>query len=230
MLVPAVLAKQSHRIGVLLIEVGWTKPDPATTTERKSTPVATNRHSSGTEQHLDMDEEGRRRSERNRTRQTAAAGPPRLPVTVTTGAGSTSLGGSDDATTSQDGVAGQYSERSDIDTVGQSSTSTWTRKGGGGANGTGPDRLRQRALPDFQSPLLLEQGARALAVATTQPRAKMAWQVNIRNAPTSTPWGNPGTPDTISYDDRHESQLISAETLFLASRPWFGAHVRSFCR
>ncbi|KAG0418406.1 hypothetical protein HPB47_004871 [Ixodes persulcatus] len=100
-------------------EVGWTKPDPAATTERKSTSVATNRHSSGTDQHLDMDEEGRRRSERNRTRQTAAAGPRRLPATVATGTGSTSLGGSDDATTSQDGVAGQDSERSDTDTVGQ---------------------------------------------------------------------------------------------------------------
>ncbi|KAG0417783.1 hypothetical protein HPB47_005362 [Ixodes persulcatus] len=66
-----------------------------------------------------MDEEGRRRSERNRTRQTAAAGPPRLPATVATGTGSTSLGGSDDATTSQDGVAGQDSERSDTNTVGQ---------------------------------------------------------------------------------------------------------------
>ncbi|KAG0426410.1 hypothetical protein HPB47_026477 [Ixodes persulcatus] len=100
-------------------EVGWTKPDPAATTEHKSAPVDTNRHSSGTEQHLDMDEEGRRRSERNRTRQTAAAGPPRLPATVATGTGSTSVGGSDDATTSQDGVAGQDSERSDTDTVGQ---------------------------------------------------------------------------------------------------------------
>ncbi|KAG0420990.1 hypothetical protein HPB47_003101 [Ixodes persulcatus] len=103
-------------------KVGWTKPDPAATTERKSIPVATNRHSSGTEQHLDMDEEGRRRSERNRTRQTAAAGPPRLPATVTTGTGSTSLGGSDDATTSLDGVAGQDSKRSDTDTVGRSSS------------------------------------------------------------------------------------------------------------
>ncbi|KAG0431929.1 hypothetical protein HPB47_021321 [Ixodes persulcatus] len=101
-------------------EVGWTKPDPAATTEHKSTPVATNRHSSGTEQHLNRDEEGRRRSERNRTRQTVAAGPPRLPATVPTGEGITSLGGSDDATTSQDGVAGQDSERSDTDTVGQS--------------------------------------------------------------------------------------------------------------
>ncbi|KAG0442919.1 hypothetical protein HPB47_015480 [Ixodes persulcatus] len=100
--------------------VGWTKPDPAATTEHKLTPVATNRHSSGTEQHLDMDEEGRRRSERNRTPQTAAVGPPRLPATVATGTGSTSHGGSDDATMSQDVVAGQDSERSDTDTVGQS--------------------------------------------------------------------------------------------------------------
>ncbi|KAG0424860.1 hypothetical protein HPB47_027927 [Ixodes persulcatus] len=104
-------------------EEGWTKPDPAATTERKSTSVATNRHNSGTDQHLDMDEEERRRSERNRTRQTAAAGPPRFPATVATGTGSTSLGGSDEATTSQDGVAGQDSERSDTDTVGQSSPS-----------------------------------------------------------------------------------------------------------
>ncbi|KAG0426563.1 hypothetical protein HPB47_026335 [Ixodes persulcatus] len=103
------------------------------------------------------------------------------------------------------------SEGAGIWAAAPSSTSTWTRKGGGGANGTGPDRLRQRALPDFQSPLLLEQEARALAVATTQPRAKMAWQVNIRNAPTPTPWGNPGTPDTISYDDRHESQHQSRQ-------------------
>ncbi|KAG0417287.1 hypothetical protein HPB47_005732 [Ixodes persulcatus] len=57
-------------------KVGWTKRDPAVTTERKSTPVATNRHSSGTEQHLDMDEEGRRRSERNRTRQTGGGPSP----------------------------------------------------------------------------------------------------------------------------------------------------------
>ncbi|KAG0413108.1 hypothetical protein HPB47_009743 [Ixodes persulcatus] len=71
-----------------------------------------------------------------------------------------------------------------------SSTSTWTRKGGGGASGIEHGRLRRRALPDFQQPLRLEQGARALAVATTQPRAKMAWQVKIRNAPTPTPWGN----------------------------------------
>ncbi|KAG0443299.1 hypothetical protein HPB47_015074 [Ixodes persulcatus] len=100
-------------------EEGWTKPNPATTTERKSTSVATNRHRSGTDQHLDMDEEGRRRSERNRIRHTAAAGP-----------------------------------------------------------------------PDFQQPLQLEQEARALAVATTQPRAKMSWQVKIRNASTPTPWRN----------------------------------------
>ncbi|KAG0444822.1 hypothetical protein HPB47_013343 [Ixodes persulcatus] len=91
----------------------------AATTERKSTSVATNRHSSGTDQHLDMNEEGRRRSERNRIRQTVAAGPPRLPATVATGKGSTSLGGSDDATTNQGGVADQDSERSDTDTVGQ---------------------------------------------------------------------------------------------------------------
>ncbi|KAG0426197.1 hypothetical protein HPB47_026687 [Ixodes persulcatus] len=69
-------------------------------------------------------------------------------------------------------------------------TSTWTRKGGGGASGIEHGRLRRRALPDFQQPLRLEQEARALAVATTQPRAKMAWQVKIRNAPTPTPWGN----------------------------------------
>ncbi|KAG0427805.1 hypothetical protein HPB47_025167 [Ixodes persulcatus] len=70
------------------------------------------------------------------------------------------------------------------------STLTWTRKGGGGASGTEHGRLRRRALPDFQQPLRLEQGAPALAVATTQPRAKMAWQIKIRNAPTPTPWGN----------------------------------------
>ncbi|KAG0410843.1 hypothetical protein HPB47_012037 [Ixodes persulcatus] len=69
------LPVRSRSMMDLFTEVGWTKPDPATTTERKSTPVATNRHSSGTEQHLDMDEEGRRRSERDRTRQTAACGP-----------------------------------------------------------------------------------------------------------------------------------------------------------
>ncbi|KAG0416383.1 hypothetical protein HPB47_006463 [Ixodes persulcatus] len=110
-------------------EVGWTKPDPATSTKRKLTSVVTNRHSSGTHQHLDMDDEGRRRSQRNRIRQTAASGPLRLPATVGTGTGSTSLGGSDDATTSQDGVAGQDSERSDTDTVGRSSCSKYLADG-----------------------------------------------------------------------------------------------------
>ncbi|KAG0433222.1 hypothetical protein HPB47_020131 [Ixodes persulcatus] len=109
----------SVRLEFVFSEVGWTKPDPGTTAERKSTPVATNRHSSGTDQHLDMDEEGRRQSERNRIRQTAVVGPPRLPATVATGTGSTSLRGSDDATTSQGGVTDQGSERSDTDTVGQ---------------------------------------------------------------------------------------------------------------
>ncbi|KAG0443627.1 hypothetical protein HPB47_014702 [Ixodes persulcatus] len=88
----------------------------STTTERKSTPVATNCHSSDTDQHLD-----------------------------------------------------------------------WTRKGGGGASETEYTRLRRRALLDFQQPMRLEQRVRALVVATTQPRAKMAWQVKIRNAPTPTP-------------------------------------------
>ncbi|KAG0412969.1 hypothetical protein HPB47_009871 [Ixodes persulcatus] len=106
-------------VGAFRILICHTILARAATTERKSTSVATNRHSSGTDQHLDMDEEGRRRSERNRTRQTAAAGPPRLPATGATGTGSTSLGGSDDATTSQDGVADQDSERFDTDTVGQ---------------------------------------------------------------------------------------------------------------
>ncbi|KAG0443329.1 hypothetical protein HPB47_015040 [Ixodes persulcatus] len=70
------------------------------------------------------------------------------------------------------------------------STSTWTREGGGGASGTEYVRLRRRAVPDFQQPLRLEQEARALAVATTQPRVNMAWQVKIWNASTPTPWAN----------------------------------------
>lgn len=101
-------------------EVGSMKLDPATMAKCKLTRVAMNRHSSGTNQSLNMaeaNEERQQRSERNRTRQTAAAGPPRLPAAVSAGTGSTSLGRSNDSTTSQGGVAAQDSERSD--TVGQ---------------------------------------------------------------------------------------------------------------
>ncbi|KAG0443215.1 hypothetical protein HPB47_015171 [Ixodes persulcatus] len=74
-----------------------------------------------------------------------------------------------------------------LGTAAPNETSTWlkrTRKVSGAANGTGPDRLRQRALPDFQSPLLLKQGAQALAVAMERPRAKVVWQLEILNSPT----------------------------------------------